>query len=257
MTPTDFYLNPKVKADFVKSFFPKERYNIFSDGKGTNGMVGLDIGGYTSPAGDVRFQADTFIDDGGAPTVAVGNVAKRPAPITESTALAAAADPSSQFAAADAGDYLYSVQPVNRFGRGTALSPAGGAVTVSAGDGVTISVTPSGSPLPNWYELFRSQPDGTALRLIKRLPNTGGAAATTLTDLNETLPFTTTAYLFQQNLESLSFKQLAPMVKIPLATIDSSIRWMQLLYGVPVLYTPGKNVLYINVGRQTDFVGAP
>ena len=256
-TPTDLYLNPKVKADFVKTFFPKERYNLFADGKTSGGMVGLDIGGYTSPAGDVRFQADTFIDDGGAPTVAVGNVAKRPANITESSALAAAPDGSSQFTVDDAGDYTYSVQPVNRFGRGTALSPGGGAVAVAAGDGVTIGVTPVGAPLPDWYELFRSQPDGSALRLIKRIPNTGGAAETVLTDLNETLPFTTTAYLFQQNLESLAFKQLAPMVKIPLATIDSSIRWMQLLYGVPVLYTPGKNVLYINVGRQTDFVGAP
>ena len=255
-TPTDLYINPKVKADFCKTFFPKERYNVFQDGKNTNGMVGLDIGGYTSPAGDVRFQADTFIDDGGAPTAAVGVVAKRPANITETGALAAAGG-TSQFVAADAGDYLYSVQPVNRFGRGTALSPGGGALTVAAADEVTISVTPSAAPLPDWYELFRSQVDGTALRLIQRTTNSGGAGATTLTDLNANLPFTTTGYLFQQNLESMSFKQLAPMVKIPLATIDSSIRWMQLIYGVPVIYTVGKNVLFTNVGRQTDFVGAP
>lgn len=32
---------------------------------------------------------------------------------------------------------------------------------------------------------------------------------------------------------------------------------MQLLYGVPVLYIPGKNVLLRNIGRQADFVGAP
>ncbi len=256
-TPTDLYLNPKVKADFVKTFFPKERYNLFADGKTSGGMVGLDIGGYTSPAGDVRFQSDTFIDDGGAPTLAIGDAAKRPASLTESTALAAAPDGASQFTADDAGDYLYQVQPVNRFGRGPALVPGGGAVAVVSGDGVTIGVTPSGTPLPDWYEVFRSQPDGTALRLIQRIANTNGAGAQVITDLNASLPFTTTAYLFQQNLESLSFKQLAPMVKIPLATIDSSIRWMQLLYGTPVLYTPGKNVLYTNVGRQTDFVGAP
>jgi hypothetical protein len=31
---------------------------------------------------------------------------------------------------------------------------------------------------------------------------------------------------------------------------------MQLLYIVPVLYTPGKNVIFINVGRAPNFVGA-
>ncbi len=256
-TPTHLHLNPKVKADLVKTFFPKERYNLFSDGKSTGGMVGLDIGGFTSPAGDVRFEANTFIDDGGAPTAATGNVSKRPAAITESTALAAAVNAGSLFIGTDAGDYLYSIQPVNRFGRGVALSPAGGSVAVVAGDGVTVGVTPGGSPLPDWYELYRSQSDGTALRRIQRTPNAAGAAEQTLTDLNANLPFTTSAFLFQQNLESLAFKQLAPMVKIPLAIIDSSVRWMQLIYGVPVLYTPGKNVLYVNVGRQTDFVGAP
>jgi hypothetical protein len=37
------------------------------------------------------------------------------------------------------------------------------------------------------------------------------------------------------------------MMKIPLATIAASIRWMQLLYLTMILYTPKKNVLYINV----------
>lgn len=255
-TPTHLHINPKVKADLAKTFFPKERYNLFSEGKSSNGMIGLDIGGYTSPAGDVRFEPNTFITDGGAPTAAVGDASKRPAAIIESTALAAAGG-TSQFEAADAGDYVYSVQPVNRFGRGTALSPAGGALTVAAADEVTIGVTPSGTPLPDWYELYRSQVDGTTLRRISRTPNAAGAAEQTLTDLNASLPFTTSGFMFQQNVESMSFKQLAPLVKIPLATIDSSIRWMQLLYGVPVLYTPGKNVLLINIGRQSDFVGAP
>lgn len=254
-TPTHLHLNPKVKADLVKTFFPKERYNLFSDGKSSNGMIGLDIGGYTSPAGDVRFEPNTFITDGGAPTAAVGDASKRPAALTESTALAAAGG-TSQFAADDAGDYVYAVQPVNRFGRGVVLTPGGGALTVAADDEVTIGVTPTGTPYPDWYELYRSQPDGTALRRIQRTPNAAAGAETVLTDLNATLPFTTSGFMFQQNLESMSFKQLAPMVKIPLATIDSSIRWMQLLYGVPVLYTPGKNVLLRNIGRQSDFVGA-
>jgi hypothetical protein len=30
-----------------------------------------------------------------------------------------------------------------------------------------------------------------------------------------------------------------------------------LIYGTPVLYTPGKNILLKNIGRATDYVGAP
>jgi hypothetical protein len=85
-------------------------------------------------------------------------------------------------------------------------------------------------------------------RLIARIPATG--APQVLTDLNNKIPFTTEAFLFQQNLQALSWKQLAPMLKIPLATVDANIRWMQLLYGTPTLYAPGKVLMFTNVGRS-------
>jgi hypothetical protein len=66
-------------------------------------------------------------------------------------------------------------------------------------------------------------------------------------DLNLFLPGCSRAYLFQMNLQSMSFRQLAPMLKIPLATLAASIRWMQLLYGTPILYAARKNVIFANV----------
>jgi hypothetical protein len=63
--------------------------------------------------------------------------------------------------------------------------------------------------------------------------------------------------MLQVDPSNISFAQLAPMVKIPLATVDSSIRWMQLLYGAMKLYTPRHNVIYKNIGRAANFVGAP
>ena len=258
-TPTHLYLNPKTKADLVKTFFPKERYDLFQ--KTADGMIGLDIKGFTSPAGDVRFEPDVFITDGGAPGAATGDAAKRPASPTVSTGPTTPADAASKFEADDAGDYFYKVQAVNRYGRSAAVDLVGGptAVTVAAGDKVTFGLTPGSGVSVDYYEIFRTKKDGAAgsERLILRVPNGAGAGEQTIDDFNDRLPGTTSAFLFQQNLENMSFKQLAPMVKIPLATIDSSIRWMQLIYGVPTLYTPGKNVLYINVGRATGFVGAP
>ena len=252
---TDLYLNPKVKADLVKTFFPKERYDLFT--KTSSGMVGLDIAGFTSPAGDVRFQPDVFITDGGGPNAtAVGSAGQIPSAPTPG-AVTTPADAASQFGADDAGDYFYKVVAVNRYGRAAAVDVVAGptAVTVAAGDKVTFDMTPGGV-VPDWYEIFRTKVGGASgtERLILRVPASG---VTTIDDFNASLPYTTSAFGFQQNLEAMSYKQLAPMIKIPLATIDSSIRWMQLIYGVPVIYTPGKHVLFQNVGRAANFVGQP
>lgn len=256
-TPTHLFLNPKVKADLVKGFFPKERYDVFS--KPSNGMIGLDIAGFTSPVGDVKFEADVFINDGGAPTSAVGDAAKRPGLPVISTGATSPVEATAQFAAEDVGDYLYKVQAVNRYGRSAAVS-VGAAVTVAAGDKVTFGVTPAASSSPvAWYEVFRTKKNGAAgtERLILRVKNTADDGEQVISDLNANLPGCTSAFLFQMNLEAMSFKQLAPMIKIPLGTQDSSIRWMQLIYGVPVIYTPGKHVLYRNVGRAAGFKGQP
>lgn len=258
-TPTNLYANPKVIADLTKVFFPKARYDLFD--KTAQGMVGLQIKGFTSPAGDVQFDPDVFIDDGGAPTIARGDPTKRPATPTVSTPASTPTSVLSKFETDDAGDYFYQIQAVSRYGRSAPVLLVAGptAVTVGAGDETTWAMTPGSAVAVDWYEVFRSKKDGAAgsERLILRIKNTAGAGAMTLHDYNASLPYCTSAYLFQQNLENMSFKQLAPLVKIPLATVDSSIRFMMLLYGVPVLYTPGKNVLFTNVGRATGYAGQP
>jgi hypothetical protein len=56
--------------------------------------------------------------------------------------------------------------------------------------------------------------------------------------------------MVQMDLQNLAFKQLAPMLKIPLATLAASIRWMQLLYGTPIVYSPRKNIIFRNLKDQ-------
>lgn len=252
-TPTHLFLNPKVKADLVKTFFPKERHDTFRSDK--NGVIGFDIRGYTSPAGDVSFEPDTFINDGGAPTAAVGDAAKRPSTPTISTGATTPADALSKFTADDQGNYLVYIQACNRYGRSAAVDVGSGAIAIAAGDKLTFGVTP-GSIVPEWYEVFRTPVGGAAAtaRRVLRVPNAAGAGATTVNEYNDNIPGTTCAYLFQMNLEALTFKQLAPMVKLPLATIDTSIRWAQLIFGVPLLYTPGKHLIIKNIGRALGSV---
>jgi hypothetical protein len=255
--PTDLYCSPKVKTDLVKAFFPKERYDLFS--KPSNGMIGLDIKGFTSPIGDVRFQPDVFINDGGAPSVARGDSSKRPGTPTVSTAATTPADALSKFIAEDAGNYYYTIQAVNRYGcsAGVVLVAGPTPVAVAAGDRVTWAMTPGVGGSVDYYRVYRTKVGGASgtERLILRVANAAGAGAQTINDYNNYLPYCSSAFLFQQNLESMSFKQLAPMVRIPLATIDTSIRWAQVIYGVPVMYTPGKNLLFTNIGRAVGALG--
>jgi len=255
---TDLYCTPKVHADLVKTFFPKERYDLFT--KRSDGMIGLDISGFTSPSGPVRFQPDVFITDGGAPNAAaLGDAAKIPSAPTVSSAPTTPVEATAQFTADDAGDYFYFVVAANRYGKAAAIDLVAGptAVTVAAGDKVTFGLTP-GAVQPDWWEIYRTAKDGAAgsERLILRIPHTAGAGEETIDDLNAVLPYTSSAFGFQMNTEAMSVKQLAPMLKIPLATIDTSIRWAQVCYLVPVIYS-NKHILFQNVGRAPGFVGAP
>lgn len=251
-TATHAHMNPRVKTDLVKSFFPAGRYDIGAGLKGD--MIGLDIKGVTTPSGDVMLEPNVFVTDGGGAGAAVGDAARRPGTPTISTGATTPVNAASLFEADDAGAYFYKISAHNDFGRSVAVS-IGGAVTVAAGDDVRFGVTPAAAGV-KWYQVYRTEVDGASgtERLIQRIANSNGAGAQTIVDLNAKLPGTTNVYLWQQNLECLSWKQLAPMLKIPLATIDAKIRWMQLIYGVPVLYAPGKSVLFTNVGRAAGSV---
>jgi hypothetical protein len=253
--PTHMHLNPQVHADLSKVFFPKARVEPgFQDG-----MAGGEMRGWRSPAGDVAFEPNVFITDGGGPTNAAGDSGKRPATPTVSTAVTTPAAVASQFDTDDAGDYFVWVQAVNRYGRSAAVDAGGGAITVAGGDEITFGMTPGSSVDVGWYEIFRTKKGGATgtSRLILRVPNTAGAAEMILHDYNAIIPYTTSAFLFEQTKEAMCFKQLAPMIKVPLAIIDLSIRWVQALYGVPQLRAPRKMVLFRNVGRATGYVGTP
>jgi hypothetical protein len=164
-TPTHLFLNPKVKADLCKTFFPKERHDTFS--KTNNGMVGLDIKGFTSPAGDVAFESDTFITDGGAPTPAVGDATKIPGTPTISTGPTSPSDGASLFGADDGGNYCVHVQACNRYGRSAAVYVGGAPFAVSSGDKITFGVTPGVGGSVDWWEVFRS-PVGGAVTTTRR-----------------------------------------------------------------------------------------
>lgn len=243
------YLAPRAHSDMSKQFYSRQR-GTFGQRDGT---IGYSAKMMETNAGDIALRGNIFLRSGknnGVKTAPASATSVRApsAPITGAFGVAGA-NAGSLFTAADAGTYQYRVTAINRFGESAYLQETGG-VAVVAGDGVTLTITDGGgADVATGYRLYRSRVGGAAgtEQMLLDIPRPSGAATTTFVDVNQFLPGTSRAYMLQMNLQSMSFRQLAPMMKIPLATLAASIRWMQLLYGTPIVYAPRKNLILLNV----------
>lgn len=245
------YLAPRAHSDMSKQFYTRQR-GTFGQRDGTIGFTAKMM---ETNAGDIALRGNMFLRSGknngikSAPASATGPGA--PAAPTAGNFGTAGANAGSLFTAADAGTYQYKVTALNRFGESAPAQETSG-VAVVAGDGVTLVITDGAGTEPaTGYRIYRSRAGGAAgtEQMMIDIPRASPAAATTtFVDVNQYLPGTSRAYLLQMNLQSMSFRQLAPMMKIPLATLAASIRWMQLIYGTPIVYAPRKNIILLNVG---------
>jgi hypothetical protein len=239
------YLAPRAHSDMSKQFYSRQR-GTFGE---RDGRIGYSAKMMETNAGDIALRGNIFLRSGknnGVKTAPSAATSVRAA-TAPTVAAVAGANGSSLFITADAGTYQYKVSAINRFGESAGAQESGGVAVVS-GDGVTLTITDGGgSDAATGYRIYRSVAGGLAgtEQMVIDIPRQG--ATTVWIDLNQYIPGTSRAYLLQMNLQSMSFRQLAPMMKIPLATLAASIRWMQLLYGTPIVYAPRKNLIFINV----------
>ena len=204
--------------------------------------------------GDVKLEDNVFIDEGEdkLPVAAgVGNSSKRPLlPILGAAGITTPANGNSKFGASDAGSYYYKIVAINRYGRSAPLTTA--AVAVAEGDKVVIPIVDGGQDTTG-YIVYRSAvdaADATTCQEAFRVKRTG--ASQDIEDLNADLPGTSIAFGLETKAETLSWRQLAPMMMIPLATSDLNERWMQVLYGVLRLTAPRHCFRIKNVGRDPN-----
>ena len=66
---------------------------------------------------------------------------------------------------------------------------------------------------------------------------------------NAIMPFTQTAYLGEMTPSVITFRQLAPLMRMDLAVLAPAYRWMVMLYGTPILFAPAKWTRLTNIGR--------
>lgn len=240
--PTHIFMSQNVQADFDTGLDPAFRVPL-TDVPGGGIQLGSPVKGIRTSWGDIRTEPDVFIPDeknlqpfevvqnAQYAAIAAANVALQPAGV----AYAFAADAASKFTATTAGNYYYGITGLSAAGQSAALVSA--VQAVPAGDHVAITITHSVGNQETGYGVYRSRLNGsnalTDLRLIKRIPVSGGAT-TVFTDNNLDLPGTTKAFIL--NLlpgdQAITWRQLLPMLKFPLyPTVAATIPWAQLMFG--------------------------
>lgn len=248
-TPNTFYLPYESWTTFNNSYFPKERVVMPTAGGGYS--AGVIVNDFQSVGGAIKLKPDIFLSR--TKPLSMNGSGGVKAPTTPaSVTLAVASEADAAFDLSGAGTYTYTVTACNRHGESTPCTVA--TVALTAGDlkkGVQVTITNAASMVvePEYFNLYRSEKDGSALYKIADIPatsvNAGGT--TEYLDKNQIMPNTCTAFMGELSPQVLAFKQLSPMTKMNLATIGPSIRWMILIYGTPVLYAPKKWVKFTNI----------
>lgn len=171
--------------------------------------------------------------------VAEGDPQRRPAAPASVTAAASADTAGSQFVAAEAGDYKYTVHAVNQYGisAGTEIVAP---VTVAAGGSVKLTITPGNGIGATGFIICRSNAGGNVVMEMTKVPNSGNAT-TEFVDKNEELPGTASILFLTENklTPTYKFAQLLPACTFPLApTASAEIPFLVLMFGGLELYAP-------------------
>lgn len=163
----------------------------------------------------------------------------------------AASNAASLFTAADAGDYWYRVTGVGANGE-TAPQTAAAAVTVAAGDSVTIEVGTTQTNI-DYYVVERS-PKGASnannSRLVFTWPkNTSGAGSITrIIDSNIIQANTSPVAFMTGKAGDYEFDQLLPLFFKPLAQTGTTFPFLMLDFGAPFWIAPEQQHLILNAG---------
>jgi hypothetical protein len=234
---TDIFMPQSVQTDLDIKLDPAYRVPLTDVGNGGISL-GAPVVGIRTSQGNIKTNQDVFIRDGDLktpfelryPPIAVANATNMPATVTG----AAASDPSSKFGAPEAGTYYDLVTGVNARGESTGRKSA--AVTVAAGERMTLTITAAAGGTETGYVIYRSRKNGTNntddFREMVRIPKAG--ATTVFVDANRDIPGTANAYVLNMTPghTAIIWRQFLPMMKFPLyPTVSAVIPWAQLLFG--------------------------
>src|SRR5216683_371560 len=224
---------PKILSAYNKISFGKERIILAG---APQDATSADLRRQWVSGGTVNVEASRFLSGKTRPATA-----RSSSPGAPSIALT---DNAAQGTSAPAGTYNYYASAVNE--RGESVKSTSVTVTIAAGDSVTVTITPPGSGVVRYFNVFRSNAGGNdaTSRFIGRVSNSG-AATTTFLDLFNKNPGFVTGFLIQG--DTMALKELAPYSRLKLAVTDLSIPEAHFRFVTLAVMHPRKNVLVDNL----------
>jgi hypothetical protein len=259
---------PVIFSNYVKGFH--ERKLIQPNTQQVQaGIMGQKVVKIVTQFGDIDVVDDKFARKGSLYRMANSAAlsVKAPAAIVPDgvTPLAAVADATNRFKGTPAydGDYFYAVAPKNRYGEGTLTPLSNAVVAIATTESADLKFADGGGAYPaTSYVVYRSEVDPagaigvTPLYPIFEISKAevaagyDGADPGLVRDKNRVIANTESAIVQEHSDQVYAFKQLAPLMKMDLAILAPSTRFMILLYGTPILYAPKKWAKIINIGTK-------
>lgn len=255
--PSDLFLGSKAGTNFTKSLLPKGRAIYPNAGANPGLTAGAVVNQVATNGGLINLNPSVFLNAGrSAKTTPPAAATSTKAPTAPASITAAAMTGSTgKFRTAQEGVLNFKVTACNRFGESQPTA-AGGTTTVSSADHakyipLTITNAASVVTVPDWYNVYATEPGGSTYYLVAQVPvtsgQTGNNGTTVYNYLGLIMANTSTAFMGDMTEENLIFKQLAPLMQMDLARTDPNIRWMILLYGMVQLFAPKKWARIINI----------
>jgi len=163
---------------------------------------------------------------------------------------AAAATSGSEFVASDAGNTTYQVFSVNEYGISEAVTAT--PVAITAGDAVSIRITPAATNPGTGFIICRSLPGNTICMEMVRIGRDETNAVTEYIDLNKDLPGTAEIlFITEKKVQVVAeFFQFLPLRLYRMAPFNALVNpFIMALWGSPVLKAPHwcgvvKNIAY-------------
>lgn len=225
-------VDPKVLSAYNKISFGKERIVLAGSAQDA---TGAELRKQWVSNGTVNLEASRFLSGKTRPAAARSN-----GPSAPSISLGTGAGSTSLAA----GTYTYYVTSVNELGESPKSASASQAA--SAGDQITVTITPPGSGTVRYFNVYRSAAGGSAAsaRFIGRVA-LGSGATTAFLDLNNKRPGFVTGFLVQG--DTMAMKELSPYSRLKLAVSDLSIPEAHFRFCTLAVTQPRKNVLIDNL----------
>jgi hypothetical protein len=242
------HMTNQVHKDFSKLITGTGgRQRIMMGGEGEV-RLGQPVRGYSANSADIDFKNNIFLKPDTAPKTSSQKGAPAIPTADATTPIAAGTDTTSLMAA---GTYYYFVSAKNSNGESAPVA-VGGAQAVTSGQKVTLKINRvTSDPAAKTYRVYRGvSSDPTKALFAFEVKDAGSGATQSIEDKNFDIPGTDMAFLIDMDGENvLTFKQLAPLMKLPLARIAASERFMLLLYGMLQVYNPRRIVVFKNIGK--------